>query len=332
MPGTPPGPTPKTSARRTPRRRPLPPLHRQKDQPDQVLRPQARRRPRPHLGPHRTAKAAEATAIDNKARRGKLVARLYDEVEAVLTAIEDGRAGNGWQTILKGAYGAKVGDTLTFIPSRDRRDVAEVLSRHLLSATKMDAIDATGGVKRERSLPASSARLSASPAPSGRDPLPQAAPLQPRSVRPRQRVGRRRPLREDHRFTAPLDDSPCRPAHGRGARHVRAHPRRGVAQRHRSPAGPVADLRRGQHRRRQLPAGCPRSPATPGTRRPKRTSRSRPPTTPSTPAGTPSPPPSHCGAGTSPTRRWPRPSWPRGHRAATGSAARTRRRLRCRAA
>lgn len=100
----------------------------------------------------RTAKAAEAVHVDNKARRVSITARVYDEAEDVLGGVEKGRAGNGWQTILKGSFGVEEVRSLDFVPSRDRRDVSDTLSRLLGTATKLEAIDASGGVEKERSL------------------------------------------------------------------------------------------------------------------------------------------------------------------------------------
>lgn len=97
-----------------------------------------------------TAKAAEAVVVDNRKRRGAIVTRLYAQAEAELAGLE--QASQGWRTILKGEYGLESGVTLTFAPSRDRRDVADILSRHLTAAAKLEAIDASAGVDTERSL------------------------------------------------------------------------------------------------------------------------------------------------------------------------------------
>lgn len=90
----------------------------------------------------RTAKAAEAVRVDNKARRTSIVARVYDEAEALLTELEDGRAGKGWRTILKGEFGVEEARTLDFIPPVDRRSHSDALNRTLMTATKLEAVDA----------------------------------------------------------------------------------------------------------------------------------------------------------------------------------------------
>lgn len=88
----------------------------------------------------KTAAATTARVVDNKARRTAIVARLYAQVEGELKALED--APSGWRTILKGEYGVENEATLTFAPPLDRRNVADVISRHLTSAAKLEQIDA----------------------------------------------------------------------------------------------------------------------------------------------------------------------------------------------
>lgn len=100
----------------------------------------------------KTAAATEARVIDFKARRTSIVARMYDDTEHVLTQLENGRNGKGWQSILKGTFGVEEARNLDFIPSRDRRDMADVLTRNITTAAKLEAIDANAGVERERSL------------------------------------------------------------------------------------------------------------------------------------------------------------------------------------
>jgi hypothetical protein len=90
----------------------------------------------------RTAKATEAVVVDNRARRAGITARIYDDTEHVLAGVEAGRRGEGWNTILKGEYGAESVQVLDHIPVRDRREIADTLSRLLTSAAKLEAIDA----------------------------------------------------------------------------------------------------------------------------------------------------------------------------------------------
>lgn len=88
----------------------------------------------------RTANAAHAVAVDNKARRAAIEARIYAQVEAELTSVESAGAG-GWRTILKGAYGAEETKTLDFVPPRDRREAADTVSRYMATATKIAVLD-----------------------------------------------------------------------------------------------------------------------------------------------------------------------------------------------
>ena len=97
----------------------------------------------------RTAKAAEAVAVDNKARRVTIVARLYGVLETELGLLENTTA---WSTVIKDGGGAERTQVLSFVPAIDRRAMADSISRHVASATKLEAIDATNGVERERSL------------------------------------------------------------------------------------------------------------------------------------------------------------------------------------
>lgn len=98
----------------------------------------------------RTAQAAEAVHADNKARRVAIVARLYTQVEKELDRLE--QAGSGWRTVLKGSFGVEEVRTIDFAPPLDRRNVADTISRHLQAAARLEAVDASNGVERERAL------------------------------------------------------------------------------------------------------------------------------------------------------------------------------------
>lgn len=95
----------------------------------------------------RTAAAAQAVHIDNKARRVALVARLYTRAETVLGRLET----SPFQTLVKVAGGAEVTGALPFVPTRDERDLADVVSRHLVSANRLEQVD-SGGAEHVRSL------------------------------------------------------------------------------------------------------------------------------------------------------------------------------------
>lgn len=98
-----------------------------------------------------TAAATRAHAVDAKARRLAIIHRMYDEVEAILDAVEAGRDGRGWRTILKSQHGAEETETLDFIPSRDRRDAADTISRYTDRALRLEQVD-TGGADAVRGL------------------------------------------------------------------------------------------------------------------------------------------------------------------------------------
>lgn len=89
----------------------------------------------------RTEKATAAKVVDAKARRATILGRLYGEAEAVLDDLEAGRAGKGWNTIIRGEYGIENTRSLDFIPIRDRRDASDTLSRVLVQATRLEQVD-----------------------------------------------------------------------------------------------------------------------------------------------------------------------------------------------
>lgn len=89
----------------------------------------------------KTAAAAEAVSVDNKARRVRIVARLYTQVETELDGLEEASDETPWRTILKGEYGTEHQADLPFVPPRDRRDVSDIISRHMITATKLEAVD-----------------------------------------------------------------------------------------------------------------------------------------------------------------------------------------------
>jgi len=94
-----------------------------------------------------TAKAAEAVHVDNKARRGAIVARMYTRMEHLQDRLE----APTFKTILKGSFGVEETKSLSFVPTADERNIADTLSRYVASATKLEAID-TDGSEAVRSL------------------------------------------------------------------------------------------------------------------------------------------------------------------------------------
>lgn len=92
-----------------------------------------------------TSAATAAHVVDAKARRFGIIHRMYDEVEAILTAVEAGRCGKGWDTILKGDHGLEERQTLPFIPWRDRRDAADTVGRYTDRAVRLEQVDSNNG-------------------------------------------------------------------------------------------------------------------------------------------------------------------------------------------
>lgn len=96
----------------------------------------------------RTAKAAEAVVVDNKARRARIVARMYGRMEHLQDRLEAAT----FRTVLKGDGGADRVRQLDFVPTPDERNIADTLSRYTAAATKLEAVDAGDGSDAVRSL------------------------------------------------------------------------------------------------------------------------------------------------------------------------------------
>lgn len=90
-----------------------------------------------------TAKAAEAVSVDNKARRVKIVSRMYDRMEHLQDRLE----APTFKAILKGSFGVEETRTLAFVPDMAERNIADTLSRYAVTAAKLEAIDATSGAE-----------------------------------------------------------------------------------------------------------------------------------------------------------------------------------------
>jgi hypothetical protein len=89
----------------------------------------------------RTSAAAQAVVIDNKARRVRAVARMYDRIEHLQDRL-DTAAAQGWKTVLKGENGVDQARVLDFVPTPDERNIADTLSRYVASLTKLEDRDA----------------------------------------------------------------------------------------------------------------------------------------------------------------------------------------------
>lgn len=96
----------------------------------------------------RTAAAAQAVVIDNKARRALLVGTLYTRAEELLAQITEphtvfnfGGKNNSYNEHL-----------LDRPPTGDIRNLMQSASIALQRAVHLEQVDATGGVEKERSL------------------------------------------------------------------------------------------------------------------------------------------------------------------------------------
>ncbi len=89
----------------------------------------------------RTATASAAKAADNKARRVAIVERMYTRIEKLQDRL-DATETSGFRTILKGSFGVEETKTLDFVPTADERNLADTLSRYVVSAAKLEAVDA----------------------------------------------------------------------------------------------------------------------------------------------------------------------------------------------
>lgn len=85
-----------------------------------------------------TAKAAEAVHVDNKARRVRIVARMYARMEHLQDRLE----ALTFHTILKGEYGAESPRELEFVPTVDERNIADTINRYSVAAVKLEQVDA----------------------------------------------------------------------------------------------------------------------------------------------------------------------------------------------
>lgn len=102
----------------------------------------------------KTAAATQAVVVDNKARRARIVARMYGRMEHIQDRLEAAT----FKTTLKAMGGADEQMSLDFVPTSDERNLADTLSRYTASATKLEQIDAGDGSDTVRSLLGSLAR------------------------------------------------------------------------------------------------------------------------------------------------------------------------------
>ena len=92
----------------------------------------------------RTAAAARAVSVDNKARRVTIVNRIYDRIEHLQDRLE----ASTFHTIQRSTDGDSPTE-LDFVPTVDERNLADTISRYAQTATRFETIDSTAaaGVK-----------------------------------------------------------------------------------------------------------------------------------------------------------------------------------------
>jgi transposase-like protein len=97
---------------------------------------------------HESAAGTQARQHDLRARRARIVDRMYSRMEA----LQDRLDATEFQTVLKGEGGAEWPRTLDFVPTVDERNIADTLARYTVSAVKLAEVDSDNGVGAVRSL------------------------------------------------------------------------------------------------------------------------------------------------------------------------------------
>lgn len=91
---------------------------------------------------HVVEAANNAWRADGAANRRRLVERMTAQAHAALDDVED----NARQTLIKGAGGSEQATALGFVPTRDRRDISDTVSRYAASIARLEALDDDNGV------------------------------------------------------------------------------------------------------------------------------------------------------------------------------------------
>ena len=94
------------------------------------------------------AAATEARRVDLRARRQRIVEREIARVEH----LQDRREKADFQTILKASFGEEEPVILDFVPTVDERNLADTISRCVVTIEKLERIDGDQGVEHARSL------------------------------------------------------------------------------------------------------------------------------------------------------------------------------------
>ena len=85
-----------------------------------------------------TAAATAAQSIDQRARRQKIIERLYARAETVLDRLE----AETFDALVPSAPGVQSHEQLTFVPATEERGLAGSMAFYLSSAEKLEKVDA----------------------------------------------------------------------------------------------------------------------------------------------------------------------------------------------
>lgn len=101
-----------------------------------------------HAARSRVQAAVEANRIDGKARRQKLIERIYTRSEAIMERLEAPE----FVTLVPTAPGVQSRTVLDFVPPADERALANSLSSYLGTVERLEKIDADNGAADARSM------------------------------------------------------------------------------------------------------------------------------------------------------------------------------------
>lgn len=82
--------------------------------------------------------ANEARAVDAKARRLAIVEKQLTITELLQGTLEQGAAGRGWSTLIRGEGGAEHTQTLRYVPARDAKDTMSALNSSSTIIARLD--------------------------------------------------------------------------------------------------------------------------------------------------------------------------------------------------
>lgn len=96
----------------------------------------------------KAAAMIEARKVDLRAARVRLIERAYERASSIFDRLE----APTFEAVLRAAQGAEQVAVLTFVPTRDERDLADAISRHLAAAANTAKIDNDNGASEARSM------------------------------------------------------------------------------------------------------------------------------------------------------------------------------------